>query len=422
MSGWFYTTFGQVSTVLEFGQSTLDVPSLQGADDVLIQVHTASLNPVDVKAMGGSQRALLSVPSPMKPGMDFAGVVVKKGELVDRIKVGDKVFGMVRGVRCILPFAIHFFCRSTPILSVLFGFWQLLPWTFKRCGTRIDCWQIFLMMELTQIVRGGSTCEYMLCDQHSVSVMPPGLSFIDAAALPMAGMTAMQSLLEGGLKYPPDEAAKSKSVFITGGPGGVGTMAIQLAKQMFNVGKVVTTASEKKMDLCKSLGADIVIDYTKQDFSTALGDERFDVLMDCTGDAWKMMSFAKPGGAVISILNAPTADILKRWKATNMGENPGLTLRAPINFAVTSLPSGVIDFFTGAFFYRLKGSQMNIKYQHIICIPIHDQTDAIGALVAQGKIRMVIDHVFPIEQGKEAYLRVDSGKAVGKVLVEIVKS
>jgi len=249
MQGWSYDAFGPVAKVLKL--STLPMPELLGGDDVLVKVHCAAINPTDTKQIQGSLNPLLVQDKPMKPGMDFSGVVVKTGSRVQRLKEGDAVMGMVRGVRT------------------------------------------------------GTTCEFIVVDQAAVSLKPQALCFVDAAAIPLAAMTAMQCLREAGLAYPPDAAAKDKSVFVSGGPGGVGNFAVQLAKHMFGVGRVVTTASTTKVALCKDvLGADEVIDYTKQSFASALSGQSFDALIDCTGDAWSMVPLAKHDGAVISVLSA----------------------------------------------------------------------------------------------------------------------
>ena len=103
-----------------------------------------------------------------------------------------------------------------------------------------------------------------------------------------------------------------------------------------------------------------------------------------------------------------------------MGEHPGMTLRGPVDFAISNVPGPVLDFFTGAFFYRLRGRANNVKYNHIICIPRHEDLDAIAALVVSGKVKVVIDQVVPFDRAADAYVRVDSGKAVGKVVVHVV--
>jgi NADPH:quinone reductase-like Zn-dependent oxidoreductase len=104
-----------------------------------------------------------------------------------------------------------------------------------------------------------------------------------------------------------------------------------------------------------------------------------------------------------------------------MGDNPGMTLYAPTRFVFDYVPSRVIETFTGAAFYALKGWRRSVHYEHVLTIPSHKELDEIAKFVAEGKIRVVLDQVFPLAQAIEAYKRSDSGKAVGKVVVEVMK-
>ena len=138
---------------------------------------------------------------------------MEKGSGVsDRLNVGDEVFGMVRGLRT------------------------------------------------------GTTAEFVAVMKYVVSKKPSTLTHVQAAGVPLAAITAYQCLLKAGLQYPPSENSTEKSVFVTGGPGGVGTFVIQIAKKMFKVGQVVTTASSSKAEICKNIGADRVIDYKTEHF------------------------------------------------------------------------------------------------------------------------------------------------------------
>src|SRR5688572_15124276 len=97
MKACYYESWGQAEKVLKMG--TLDVPKLQGPNDVLVKVHAASINPADYKQMEGELRPLLNRPFPIKPGFDFSGTIIEKGEGVSRFQVGDEVYGMIRGLR-----------------------------------------------------------------------------------------------------------------------------------------------------------------------------------------------------------------------------------------------------------------------------------------------------------------------------------
>lgn len=251
--------------------------------------------------------------------------------------------------------------------------------------------------------------------RYVVSKKPKTISHINAAGVPLAAMTAFQCLADGGLTYPPNASSKSKKVFVSGGPGGVGIFAIQLAKVMFGVGQVVTTASASKVETCKKLGADEVVDYTKDSFEVALKGREFDVCVDCTHESWKMMSIVKRGGGVISITQAPTQDALLRWIG-NMGDNPvrskrgthdrgergwtdgesrqGITVGKGVLRAVNGLPSPVIELFTGALFFHGRAGMKGAKFNHLITRPNHNDLDEIAKHL--DKITVVLDSVCSI--------------------------
>ena len=175
MKACYYDSWGSADKVLKLGQVPL--PSLRGPQDVLIKVHAASINPADWKHCEGELRAVVYKPFPILPGFDFSGVILAKGDGVgDRLKIGDEVYGMIRGLRT------------------------------------------------------GTTAEQIVVDQHVVAKKPATLSHHEAAGVPLAAITAFQCLLKAGLPYPPNETSPTKSVFLTGGPGGVGNFVIQSCK------------------------------------------------------------------------------------------------------------------------------------------------------------------------------------------------
>jgi len=177
-------------------------------DDVLIQIHAAGVNPLDSKIRDGAFKLILPYRLPLILGNDVAGVVVRVGSRVRRFKVGDEVYA------------------------------------------RPDKDRI------------GTFAEFISMHEHDVAMKPKELTMEEAASIPLVGLTAWQALIErANLK-------KGQKVFIQAGSGGVGTFAIQLAK---HVGAIVaTTTSTANLDLVKRLGADIVIDYKKDDFETIL--------------------------------------------------------------------------------------------------------------------------------------------------------
>lgn len=364
MKACYYESWGKVDKVLKMGE--LPKPTLEGPHDVLVKVHCASINPADYKHCEGELRPLLSRPFPIKPGFDFSGVIVEKGEQVsDRLNVGDEVFGMIRGLRT------------------------------------------------------GTTSEFIQVNEAVVSRKPASVSFQHCAGLPLAATTAFQCL-EKGLPFPPNEESASKSVFCTGGPGGVGTFVIQLAKQMFKVGRVVCTASPgDKTDLCKELGADHVVNYRSENFWECLGEEKFDVCVDCTGESAKMAKIVKENGVISTIISSITKDMLTEW-VNHMGPNPGARLYGPVKAGLSFLPAPVLGLFSGAMNVTMRLPH-GAKFYSLITLPKYEVQDEIIKLVVDGKVRVVVDQVFPLDQAVDAYKRSASGKAVGKVLVEVIK-
>jgi len=367
MRGLAYSSWGEPRDVLRVMEDLPDA-AVEHEEDVLVRVHAASINPADVKHMEGGLAAITSRPFPIKPGFDFSGVVVAKGARVgDRIQVGDEVCGMTRALRT------------------------------------------------------GTTCELIAVNEYVVSKKPAGVPHVKAAAVPLAAITAAQCLQRGGLEPRAPAAAGGADgprVFVTGGPGGVGTFVIQLAKKMFGASRVVTTASTPdKAELCRRLGADQVVDYRTSKFEQVLKDERFDVCVDCTGEASRMVRLTRSGGAVVSITAHPTKQCLVRWLDA-MGPVPGVRVLAVARFAIVHLPEWLLDGATGAAALRRNG----VDFDHVITLPSRDALDPILALVASGDVDVVVDGVFPLDRGVDAYVRSASGKAVGKVVVELVPS
>lgn len=221
------------------------------ANDVLIEVHAASVNPVDWKIRAGHLREMIHYDLPVIPGWDAAGVVVDAGPEVERFKKGDAVFSR------------------------------------------------------TDIARNGTYAEYVAVDEKYVALKPSVLSYEEAASIPLVGLTAWQALVDyAGIK-------KGDRVLIHAGAGGVGAFGIQLAKDFCCY--VTTTCSTPNVEFVRSLGADHVIDYTKSDFSTELQD--FDVVFDTVGGEIYKKSFKvlkRQQGVIVSILEQPDHDLADR--------------------------------------------------------------------------------------------------------------
>lgn len=233
----------------------LSTPELSSPTDVLVKVHAASINPGDVKTAAGATRVMMPLTFPYKLGLDLSGTVVRVGEAVTEFAEGDEVFGM-------------------------------LPLT----------------------TRGGSVAEYALISSTRLVKKPPSLSHTEAASLPCVAVTALQSLerantvIEGGLS--------GKTVFIPAGLSGTGSIAVQLAKQVYCAGKVITTVSTSKVGkVDEFLGAgvvDQVIDYTKEDVLKLVEKGSVDFFYDTAGASMQYISVMKKGGLTISITTMPS--------------------------------------------------------------------------------------------------------------------
>ena len=209
-------------------------------DDVLIKVHASGVNPVDWKVSEGIRKRNTSFPFIL--GWDVSGVIDQVGGEVADFKKGDEVY-------------------SRPDLT-----------------------------------RNGSYSEYIAVRASEVALKPKTLNHIEAASVPLAALTAWQALFTGG------NLQAGQKVLLLGASGGVGSFATQFAK--WKKATVVAVCSTKNVDFVRSLGADTVIDYSKNKFEE--GDKDFDVVFDIGGDgksrAWKV---TKPGGTLVSITGAP---------------------------------------------------------------------------------------------------------------------
>ncbi len=226
------------------GSLLMDVPApTPGPRDILVAVRAAGLNPVDFKIRQGKLRVILRSKLPLVLGNELAGDVIAVGSQVSRFRVGDRVFARVaKG-------------------------------------------------------RAGAFAEQACVDEDHAAHMPRNLDFTAAAAVPLAGLTALQALRDE-LRVKPGQ-----KVFISGGAGGVGTFAIQIAKWLG--AHVTTTASKRGEALVRSLGCDEVIDYTVQDISSV--DDRFDAGFDLIGGKTldQMFGIMKPGTTIVSVAALP---------------------------------------------------------------------------------------------------------------------
>lgn len=305
-------------------------------DDVLIQVRAASINPLDSKIKRGEFKLILPYRFPLILGNDVSGTVVRVGARASQFKPGDDVYA-------------------------------------RPDDDRI-----------------GTFAEFIAIKASSVALKPTNISMVEAASLPLAALTAWQVLVETA------KLKKGQKVLIHAGSGGVGTIAIQLAKHLGAF--VATTTSTSNISLVKSLGADVVIDYKQQDFAAVLRD--YDVVLSSLGSdlLHKSLQVLKPGGHLISVSGPPTP----AFAAAR-----GLTW--PLSKVLRLLSYGI----------RRKAKQKNIEYSFVFMRADGTQLQAITALVEAGAIRPVVDQVFAFEDILQALAYSDSGRAKGKIVVQM---
>jgi NADPH:quinone reductase-like Zn-dependent oxidoreductase len=311
-------------------------PPVLKPGEILVQVHAAGLNPIDYMIPKGTFKPMLRFQLPAMLGSDLAGVVVEVGSRVTRFKPGDAVFASIFDL-----------------------------------GT-------------------GALAEFAVMPENAAAHKPANLDFVQAASIPMVGLTSWQALKERAKLKP------GQKVFIPAGSGGIGTFAIQLAKHLG--AKVGTTTSTGNVNLVQSLGADEVIDYKQQEFENVLRD--YDaVLGTVRGDAIeKSLRILKPKSNVVSLIGPPDGAF-----ARARGMNFFLV------FVFGLLSRKIIR----------RARKRGIEYSFLFVHPDGRQLAEIGELLKAGRIRPVIDKVFPFDQAKEALAYLEKGRAKGKVVVQI---
>ena len=301
-------------------------------NEVLVEIHAASVNQIDAKIKNGEFKMVMPNKPPFTIGHDVAGVVTQVGAKVTQFKIGDEVFASCKG-------------------------------TFA---------------------------EFIAVHENELALKPKNISMEEAASIPLVGLTAWQVLVEkGNLK-------KGQKVFIQAGSGGVGTIAIQLAKHLGAY--VATTTSAANKDLVKSLGADLIIDYKTQDFETILKD--YDLVLNSQDSKTleKSMKVLKPAGKAISISGPPDVDY-----ANEAGLNWLLkTVMRLLSFKIKKL-----------------AKELHVHYSFLFMKPNGKQLSEITALIEAGIIRPVVDKVFPFAETNEAMSYVEAGRAKGKVVVKV---
>lgn len=310
-------------------------PTLK-ADELLVQVHAAGLNPIDNMIPTGMFKPVLHFQLPATLGSDLAGIVTEVGSSVTRFKPGDAVFASIFDL-----------------------------------GT-------------------GAIAEFAVVPECAAALKPANLSFVQAASIPMVGLTSWQALKERV------NLQSGQKIFIPAGSGGIGTFAIQLAKHLG--AKVGTTTSTGNVELVRALGADEVVDYKTQEFETVLRD--YDaVLGTVRGDVIeKSMSILRPGSQIVSLIG-PLDAAFARAKRLNVF----------LTFVFALMSRKII---------RL-AKKRNLEYSFLFVHPNGAQLAEIGKLLETQQIQPVIDRIFPFEEAKDALEYLAQGRSKGKVVIQM---
>ncbi len=328
-------TFKRYGKSPEIGLAEVPRPTLK-SDELLVQVRAAGLNPIDNMIPTGTFKPVLHFQFPATLGSDLAGVVTEVGSNVTRFKPGDAVFASIFDI-----------------------------------GT-------------------GSIAEFAVVPESAAAPKPTNLDFVQAASIPMVGLTSWQALKERA------NLQTGQKVFIPAGSGGIGTFAIQLAKHLG--AKVGTTVSTGNVELVRSLGADEVVDYKKQEFEHVL--RGYDaVLGTVRGDAIeKSISILKPGSRIVSLIG-PLDAAFARAKRLNF----------------------VLRFVFGMMSRKIMRltKRRDVTYSFLFVHPDGAQLTEIGKLLEAQRIKPVIDKVFPFEQAKQALEYLARGRSKGKVVVKM---
>ena len=318
-----YHTYGSPD-VLRFEEIAMPTP---GDNDVLLQVRGASVNPVDWHFMRGEPyavRLVTGLPKPKDPrlGVDVAGVVESVGRNVTRFQTGDEVFGAGK----------------------------------------------------------GAFAEYACAPESSLVTKPPNLTFEQAAAVPIAGISALQGLRDAGQIQPGDR------VLINGAAGGVGTFAVQIAKSFG--ANVTGVCSTRNVELVRSLGADHVIDYTHEDFTRS--GQPFDLILDCIGN---------------HSLSAIRRALNPRGRQVPVGAQAGRWMLGPLTRSVRAM---VLSKFSNRKLVPFFLAKLN-----------HEALTTLRELLESGKVTPVIDRRYKLSETPEAIRYLEEGHARGKVVITV---
>ncbi|WP_034889969.1 NADP-dependent oxidoreductase [Gillisia sp. Hel_I_29] len=320
------TKYGEIKDSLSIQE--VDKPSFND-NDILVAVKAASLNPIDYKLAEGKLKDMLSLKLPATIGYDVSGVVVEKGSKVKNFEIGDEIY------------------------------------------SRVPQEQM------------GTVAEFVAINIDMVALKPENISFEQASALPLTGLTAMQALEKVNIK-------EGDRILIHAGSGGVGSFAIQFAKYKGAI--VYTTTSTKNVDWVKALGADRVIDYKTEDYKEVANN--LDIVFDTLGDDYTFDAFEiiKEGGRVTTIVGPPDEETAKQM--------------------------GMQDYSLPEKLAKLK-KEKSAEYKLTWMQPNAKQLEDVKILVEDDTIKPIVDLIYSFEDAIDAYEYLATGKAKGKVIISM---
>lgn len=305
-------------------------------DEVLVEVHAAAVNLLDAKICSGEFKLILPYRTPFVLGHDLAGVVVRVGARVKGFAPGDEVFAR--------PSDHHI----------------------------------------------GTFAELIAVPERDLALKPKSLTMEQAASMPLVALTAWQALVERG------QLKRGQKVFIQAGSGGVGTIAIQLAKHLGAT--VATTTSTSNIELVRSLGADVVVDYKTEDFEARLSGYDLVLHSQDAKTLEKSLRVLRAGGRLVSLSGPPDPAFAEE-------------IGAPW---YVKLVMRLLSFGT-----RRRARDLEAEFSFLFMKASGEQLRALAALVDGGAIRPVVDKVFPFASTNEAIAYVETGRAKGKVVIKV---
>lgn len=306
-----------------------------GPRDVLIDVVAASLNPLDFKIRSGKTKPVIRIPMPIALGCDVAGTVAAVGAEVTTFVRGDAVYARLEKLRM------------------------------------------------------GGLAEQVAADASVVARKPSSISFEQAAAIPLAALTSLQALRDVAALQP------GQHVLIQAGAGGVGSLAIQIAKVMGL--HVTTTTSTKNVELVRELGADDVIDYTQESPSARAYD--LDAVFETLGGAseYEALGLVKRGGIVVGVGGLPDVPFARQHMRGYM---------RPLVWLITIRR-------------RARAVQCGVRFAYLFMRPDGAQLAELAAWIDTGKLRPILHRTYPFAQLPEAFAELERGRARGKIVVTI---